>query len=184
MRIFRHQLLRKKLCCICRLNVNYILASLLDTISRARVEKIMEAAFSDQTIAICKSLFLQNISKEKYWLTGCYCQGGNYVHTYLYYSFLKQRAFILKPTQFAFFFSLNSLTPREFNSYGSRRGNDAVMARGTFANIRLVNKFIDKQGPQTIHFPSGEIVSTHAALNCGSLPTEWISAGFPSYQLR
>ena len=31
---------------------------------------------------------------------------------------------------------------REFNSYGSRRGNDAVMARGTFANIRIVNKFV------------------------------------------
>ncbi|XP_066963842.1 cytoplasmic aconitate hydratase-like isoform X1 [Macrobrachium rosenbergii] len=48
------------------------------------------------------------------------------------------------------------LTPREFNSYGSRRGNDAVMARGTFANIRLVNKFIGKAGPRTIHIPSGE----------------------------
>ena len=51
------------------------------------------------------------------------------------------------------------LTPREFNSYGSRRGNDAVMARGTFANIRLVNKFIGKAGPKTIHIPSGETVS-------------------------
>jgi len=48
------------------------------------------------------------------------------------------------------------LTPREFNSYGSRRGNDAVMARGTFANIRLVNKFMKKAGPKTKHWPSGE----------------------------
>ena len=32
------------------------------------------------------------------------------------------------------------VAPRDFNSYGSRRGNDAVMARGTFANIRLVNR--------------------------------------------
>ncbi|KAM3938357.1 cytoplasmic aconitate hydratase isoform 1-T2 [Leptodactylus fuscus] len=48
------------------------------------------------------------------------------------------------------------LTPREFNSYGSRRGNDAVMARGTFANIRLFNKFINKQAPLTTHFPSNE----------------------------
>lgn len=82
-----------------------------------------------------------------------------------YFLFLEQSAFSLGPTQFPFFFSLNSLTPREFNSYGSRRGNDAVMARGTFANIRLVNKFIDKQGPQTIHFPSGETVSTYTAQN-------------------
>ncbi|XP_065884504.1 cytoplasmic aconitate hydratase-like isoform X2 [Dysidea avara] len=55
------------------------------------------------------------------------------------------------------------LTPREFNSYGSRRGNDAVMARGTFANIRLVNKFIGKAGPKTIHIPSGETMDVFDA---------------------
>lgn len=49
------------------------------------------------------------------------------------------------------------VVPRQFNSYGSRRGNDAVMARGTFANIRLVNKLVEKPGPQTLHVPSGEI---------------------------
>merc|ERR1712117_505994 len=38
---------------------------------------------------------------------------------------------------------------------GSRRGNDAVMARGTFGNIRLVNKFIGKAAPKTVHIPSG-----------------------------
>lgn len=48
------------------------------------------------------------------------------------------------------------LTPRDFNSYGSRRGNDDVMARGTFANIRLVNKLVSRPGPKTIHIPSGE----------------------------
>ncbi|XP_015434791.1 PREDICTED: cytoplasmic aconitate hydratase-like, partial [Dufourea novaeangliae] len=48
------------------------------------------------------------------------------------------------------------LTPKEFNSYGSRRGNDAVMARGTFANIRLVNKFIGKPGPRTVYIPTNE----------------------------
>uniref|UniRef100_A0A8C0BK30 Cytoplasmic aconitate hydratase n=1 Tax=Buteo japonicus TaxID=224669 RepID=A0A8C0BK30_9AVES len=85
------------------------------------------------------------------------------IHCFL---FLKHR--VLQPKNnsslfFLVFFSLNSLTPREFNSYGSRRGNDAVMARGTFANIRLVNKFIDKQGPQTVHFPSGEILDVFDA---------------------
>uniref|UniRef100_A0A1A8BG51 Cytoplasmic aconitate hydratase n=1 Tax=Nothobranchius kadleci TaxID=1051664 RepID=A0A1A8BG51_NOTKA len=50
------------------------------------------------------------------------------------------------------------LTPREFNSYGSRRGNDAIMARGTFANIRLFNKFLNKQAPQTVYLPTGETV--------------------------
>ncbi|XP_063232148.1 cytoplasmic aconitate hydratase-like [Bacillus rossius redtenbacheri] len=55
------------------------------------------------------------------------------------------------------------LTPREFNSYGSRRGNDAVMVRGTFANIRLVNKFIGQAGPKTIHVPSGEVLDVYDA---------------------
>uniref|UniRef100_U5EXZ9 Cytoplasmic aconitate hydratase n=1 Tax=Corethrella appendiculata TaxID=1370023 RepID=U5EXZ9_9DIPT len=54
------------------------------------------------------------------------------------------------------YLSDRGLTPREFNSYGSRRGNDAVMARGTFANIRLVNKLVSKPGPRTLHIPSGE----------------------------
>lgn len=51
-----------------------------------------------------------------------------------------------------------SLKPRDFNSYGSRRGNDAVMARGTFANIRLKNKLIGREAPKTKHIPSGEEV--------------------------
>ncbi|KAB2613617.1 aconitate hydratase [Pyrus ussuriensis x Pyrus communis] len=46
---------------------------------------------------------------------------------------------------------------KDFNSYGSRRGNDEVMARGTFANIRLVNKLLNGEvGPKTVHIPSGE----------------------------
>uniref|UniRef100_A0A673AYF1 Cytoplasmic aconitate hydratase n=1 Tax=Sphaeramia orbicularis TaxID=375764 RepID=A0A673AYF1_9TELE len=55
------------------------------------------------------------------------------------------------------------LTPRDFNSYGSRRGNDAVMARGTFANIRLFNKFLNKQAPQTVHLPTGETLDVFDA---------------------
>ncbi|XKL62085.1 hypothetical protein PGB90_001918 [Kerria lacca] len=46
------------------------------------------------------------------------------------------------------------LCPREFNSYGSRRGNDEIMTRGTFANIRLVNKLVSHPGPVTVHIPS------------------------------
>jgi len=45
----------------------------------------------------------------------------------------------------------------EFNSYGSRRGNDRVMVRGTFANIRLKNLMVPGvEGGVTIHFPSLE----------------------------
>ncbi|PKU65681.1 aconitate hydratase, cytoplasmic [Dendrobium catenatum] len=53
---------------------------------------------------------------------------------------------------------------KDFNSYGSRRGNDEVMARGTFANIRLVNKLLKGEvGPKTIHIPSGEKLSVFDA---------------------
>merc|ERR1719479_788821 len=55
------------------------------------------------------------------------------------------------------------LTPREFNSFGSRRGNDAVMARGTFGNIRLVNKFLGKAAPKTVHVPSGSVLDVFDA---------------------
>ncbi|ONM23998.1 aconitase5 [Zea mays] len=47
--------------------------------------------------------------------------------------------------------------PKDFNSYGSRRGNDEVMARGTFANIRIVNRLLNGEvGPKTIHVPTNE----------------------------
>jgi aconitate hydratase len=42
---------------------------------------------------------------------------------------------------------------RDFNSYGSRRGNHEVMIRGTFANVRLRNKLVEKEGGFTRHFP-------------------------------
>ncbi len=44
--------------------------------------------------------------------------------------------------------------PSEFNSYGSRRGNDEVMVRGTFANTRLKNKLVPGvEGGRTLHLP-------------------------------
>jgi aconitate hydratase len=46
--------------------------------------------------------------------------------------------------------------PLEFNSYGARRGHHEVMARGTFANIRLHNALVDREGPFTRHLPDGE----------------------------
>ncbi|XP_071826270.1 cytoplasmic aconitate hydratase-like isoform X2 [Apostichopus japonicus] len=61
------------------------------------------------------------------------------------------------------YLSSRGLVPREFNSYGSRRGNDAIMARGTFANIRLLNKFIGRAAPRTIHIPSNDIMDVFDA---------------------
>ena len=47
--------------------------------------------------------------------------------------------------------------PRDFNSYGSRRGNHEVMMRGTFANIRIRNEMLGgEEGGNTIYIPTGE----------------------------
>jgi len=52
----------------------------------------------------------------------------------------------------------------DFNSYGSRRGNDRVMTRGTFANIRLRNELVpENEGGFTKIFPSGKITSIYEA---------------------
>jgi aconitate hydratase len=56
------------------------------------------------------------------------------------------------------------LAKRDFNSYGSRRGNDLVMVRGTFANIRLKNLLVPgTEGNITVHLPGGETMSVFEA---------------------
>jgi aconitate hydratase len=50
-----------------------------------------------------------------------------------------------------------------FNSYGSRRGNDEVMVRGTFANVRINNKLSEKEGGYTTHLPSGNEMTVYEA---------------------
>ena len=50
----------------------------------------------------------------------------------------------------------NGVDVRDFNSYGARRGNHEVMIRGTFANVRLRNRLVEKEGGFTKHFPDGE----------------------------
>ncbi|MGB0454842.1 MAG: aconitate hydratase AcnA [Bacteriovoracaceae bacterium] len=53
---------------------------------------------------------------------------------------------------------------KDFNSYGSRRGNHEVMMRGTFANIRIKNEMLDGvEGGYTKHIPSGEQLSIYDA---------------------
>jgi aconitate hydratase len=52
------------------------------------------------------------------------------------------------------------IKPEDFNSYGSRRGNDLVMTRGTFANVRIKNLMAPgTEGGVTIHYPDGEHMS-------------------------
>ncbi len=58
----------------------------------------------------------------------------------------------------------NGVEPRDFNSFGSRRGNDRVMTRGTFGNIRLKNRLVPGvEGGYTRHFPDGEQMSIYDA---------------------
>jgi aconitate hydratase len=53
---------------------------------------------------------------------------------------------------------------RDFNSFGSRRGNHEVMMRGTFGNIRLRNQLVPgSEGGVTLHHPSGETISIYDA---------------------
>ena len=58
----------------------------------------------------------------------------------------------------------HNVQPIDFNSYGSRRGNDQVMTRGTFANIRIRNEMVPgTEGGVTKHIPTGEEVSIYEA---------------------
>jgi aconitate hydratase len=58
----------------------------------------------------------------------------------------------------------NNVEPAAFNSYGSRRGNDQVMLRGTFANIRIRNQLAPgTEGGVTRHLPDGEEMTVYDA---------------------
>jgi aconitate hydratase len=57
----------------------------------------------------------------------------------------------------------NGVQPADFNQYGARRGNDRVMTRGTFANIRLRNFLVSQEGGLTKHLPSGEVMAIYDA---------------------
>jgi len=58
----------------------------------------------------------------------------------------------------------HGVLPKDFNSYGSRRGNHEVMVRGTFANVRLKNLLAPgTEGPVTLHLPDGEQMTIYDA---------------------
>jgi aconitate hydratase len=68
----------------------------------------------------------------------------------------------------------HGVAPRDFNSYGARRGNHEVMVRGTFANVRLRNRLVpDVEGGVTVHLPDGEQMSIFEASE------RYIRAGVP-----
>jgi aconitate hydratase len=58
----------------------------------------------------------------------------------------------------------HGVQPRDFNSYGARRGNHEVMMRGTFGNIRLRNKLVaPREGYWTVYLPTGEEMTIYDA---------------------
>jgi aconitate hydratase len=62
------------------------------------------------------------------------------------------------------FLSEKGVAPKDFNSYGTRRGNDEVMVRGTFANIRLRNQMAPgTEGGITLKLPEGQQTSIYEA---------------------
>ena len=64
----------------------------------------------------------------------------------------------------AHYLTNHDVEPRDFNSYGSRRGNDRVMTRGTFANIRLRNHMAPgTEGGMTTYLPTGEVMTIFEA---------------------
>jgi aconitate hydratase len=62
------------------------------------------------------------------------------------------------------FLSEHQVLQKDFNSYGARRGNDDVMVRGTFANIRIRNEMLNGvEGGMTRHYPSGDELAIYDA---------------------
>jgi aconitate hydratase len=71
----------------------------------------------------------------------------------------------IKPTSTAgLYLQANGVSVADFNSYGARRGNDRVMTRGTFANVRIKNLMVPGvEGGVTVHQPGGERMSIYDA---------------------
>src|SRR3954471_21249018 len=71
---------------------------------------------------------------------------------------------ISKTSPAAKYLIAQGVEPKDFNSYGARRGNHEVMMRGTFANIRIKNALLGgEEGPSTLHLPGGEKLSIYDA---------------------
>jgi aconitate hydratase len=72
----------------------------------------------------------------------------------------------------------HGVAPKDFNSYGARRGNHEVMMRGTFANVRIRNKMVPEiEGGFTLHLPDGEPLSIYDAA------MKYVAEGVPTVVL-
>lgn len=70
----------------------------------------------------------------------------------------------------------HGVNPKDFNSYGSCRGNYEVMMRGTFGNIRIVNKLLHGEvGPKTVHIPTRDKLYVYDAAMVSALNQYFLS---------
>lgn len=132
-------------------------------------------AWDDNSTYIHHPPFFQGMSKEPTEVkeikdAHCLCLFGDSVTT----DHISPAGNIAKSSVAAKFLISKGVDQKLFNSYGARRGNDLVMARGTFANVRIVNKMVDKVGPITKHVPSGEVLPIYEAAE------KYIEAGIPT----
>ena len=123
-------------------------------------------AWKEESTYIHNPPFFQGLSKQKPEIkdiTGAYCllNLGDSITT----DHISPAGKIASKSPAARYLAEHGVKPLDFNTYGARRGNDEVMARGTFANVRIVNKMVKEVGPTTIHVPSGKEKAIFDAAN-------------------
>lgn len=140
-----------------------------------QVEKSMQFQWKDDSTYIHNPPFFQSTTNELPVLSNIsnayvLCNFGDSITT----DHISPAGSIAKNSPAARYLTDKGIKSVDYNTYGSRRGNDEVMARGTFANTRVINKLSEKVGPNTTYVPSGETMAiSDAAL-------KYIKEGHPT----
>lgn len=117
----------------------------------------MDYQWSDDSTYIKEAPFFKNISREPEPITDIHgarplLKVGDSVTT----DHISPAGAIKHDSPAGRYLQANGVPLKDFNSYGSRRGNHEVMVRGTFANVRIKNHLASKEGGYTTHLPTGE----------------------------
>lgn len=130
-----------------------------------QVEKSLNYTWKEESTYIHQPPFFKGLSQEPAPVQDivnahCLCNFGDSVTT----DHISPAGKISANSPAAVFLKSRGIEPKDFNTYGARRGNDLIMARGTFANIRIKNKMLNGvEGPLTIHVPSNEKLAIYDA---------------------
>jgi aconitate hydratase len=122
-------------------------------------------AWDDKSTYVRRPPFFENLPKEPAALTDIHAARalavlGDSVTT----DHISPAGNIAKNSPAAKYLMSHGVEPKDFNSYGARRGNHEVMMRGTFANIRIKNHLLGgEEGPNTLHLPDGAKLSIYDA---------------------